>query len=76
MAPVSKSRFKARALHYFREVEKTGRPIVITDRGRPVARIVPYSENPAELLNELRHTVVQYSDPLQPVGVDDWEALK
>ena len=76
MAPVSKSRFKARALHYFREVEKTGRPIVITDRGRPVARIVPYSENPEELLNELRHTVVRYSDPLQPVGADDWEALK
>jgi prevent-host-death family protein len=76
MVPVSKSKFKSRALHYFREVEKTGRPVIITDRGRPVAKVVPYSENPEELLNELRHTVVQYSDPLQPVGIDGWEALK
>jgi len=76
MVPVSKSKFKSRALQYFREIERTGRPIIITDRGRPVAKIVPYSENPEQLLNDLRHTVVQYSDPLKPVGVEDWEALK
>jgi len=76
MGPVSKSKFKSRALHYFREVEKTGRPVIITDRGRPVAKVVPYLENPKALLGDLRHTVIQYSDPLEPVGVDDWEALK
>jgi len=76
MASVSKSKFKARALHYFREVEKTGRPIIVTDRGRPVAKVVPHSENPEELLKDLRHTVVQYSGPLEPVGIGDWEALK
>jgi len=76
MVSLSKSKFKARALHYFREVAKTGRTVIITDRGRPVAKVVPYSEDPEELLNGLRHTVVQYADPLDPVGVDDWEALK
>jgi prevent-host-death family protein len=76
MVPVSKSKFKSRALHYFREVEKTGRTVVVTDRGRPVAKVVPYSENPGELLSELRHTVVQYSDPLEPVGIEDWGVLK
>ncbi len=76
MGPVSKSKFKSRALYYFREVEKTGRPVIITDRGRPVAKVVPFSENPKELLDDLRHTVIQYSDPLEPVGIDDWEALK
>ncbi len=76
MDPVSKSKFKSRALHYFREVEKTGRPVIITDRGRPVAKVVSYLENPEELLNDLRHTVVQYADPLEPIGLDDWEALK
>ena len=29
---VSKSKFKSRALEYFREVEKTGQPIIITER--------------------------------------------
>lgn len=76
MVLVSKSKFKSRALQYFREIERTGRPVIITDRGRPVAKVVPYSENPEQLLNDLRHTVVQYSDPLEPVGVEDWEALK
>jgi hypothetical protein len=32
---VSKSRFKAQALELFRQVERTGKPITITDR-KPV----------------------------------------
>jgi prevent-host-death family protein len=73
---VSKSRFKARALHYFREVEKTRRPIIITDRGKPVLKLTPYSNNPEEVLKELRHTVLKYENPTEPVGLDDWEVLK
>ena len=37
---ISKTRFKARALEYFREVERSGRELVITDRGRPVVKLV------------------------------------
>jgi prevent-host-death family protein len=73
---VSKSKFKARALHYFREVEKTRRPVIITDRGKPVLKLTPYSENPEDVLKELRHTVIKYENPTEPVGLDDWEALK
>ena len=72
---VSKSSFKARALHYFREVEKTRRPVIITDRGKPVLKLTPYNDNPAEALKELRHTVLKYENPTGPVGLDDWEAL-
>jgi prevent-host-death family protein len=73
---VSKSKFKSRALHYFRAVEKTRKPLTITDRGRPVLKIVPYSEDPGTLLEELRNTVLRYENPTEPVGLDDWEALK
>jgi prevent-host-death family protein len=73
---VSKSRFKARALHFFREVEKTRRPIIITDRGKPVLKLAPYRENPEDVLKGLRHTVTKYENPTEPVGLDDWEALK
>ncbi len=55
---ISKSKFKARALEYFREVERTGQALVITDRGRPVLRLVPYREDPQEALKVLRDTVV------------------
>lgn len=72
---ISKSKFKARALQFFREVEKTGRELVITDHGRPAVKIVPYRE-PEAGLAELRDTVVRYDDPLEPVALEDWESLR
>ena len=71
---VSKSRFKARALEYFREVERTGRPLIVTDHGKPVIKIVPYRDDPAAAFTELRDSVVRYEAPTEPVGVDDWES--
>ena len=73
---VSKSKFKPRALEYFREVERSGREIIITDRGKPVLKIVPYSHDPFEALKELRGSVIRYDDPTEPVGLDDCESLK
>ena len=73
---ISKSQFKPRALEYFREVEKTGKELIISDRGKPVLKIVPNNENPEEVLKALRDTVVKYDDPTEPVGLEDWEALK
>ena len=73
---ISKSQFKPRALYYFREVEKTGRELIISDRGKPVLKIVPYTQDPEEALKTLRNTVVKYEDPTEPVGLEDWEALK
>ena len=72
---VSKARFKPRALAYFRQVEKTRRPLIITDRGQPVLRIVPYADDPDTALKELRGSVLKYDDPTEPVGVEEWEAL-
>ncbi|MBW2430829.1 MAG: type II toxin-antitoxin system Phd/YefM family antitoxin [Deltaproteobacteria bacterium] len=73
---VSKSQFKPRALQYFREVEKTGKELIISDRGKPVLKIVPYTENTEEALKALRNTVIRFEDPTEPVGLEDWEALK
>ena len=73
---ISKSKFKPRALKYFREVERTGKELIISDRGKPVLKIVPYTENPEEALKVLRDTVVKYDDPTEPVGIEDWDALK
>lgn len=73
---VTKSRFKPRALEYFREVERTGKALVITDRGRPVLKIVPYSEESSDALTMLRNSVIRYDNPTDPVGLDDWESIK
>jgi prevent-host-death family protein len=73
---ISKSRFKARALELFRQVERTGQPIVITDRGTPVLKLVPYRDDPDAALRLLRESVVTYDAPLKPVGEDDRESGK
>lgn len=64
---VSKSRFKSRALEYLRQVENSRKPLIITDRGKPVLKVVPFSEDPEEILRELRNSVVKYKDPAKPV---------
>jgi prevent-host-death family protein len=71
---VSKSKFKPRALEFFREVETTGRELIVTDRGKPVLKIVPYREDPLAPLEGLRGTLVKYDDPLEPVAAEDWES--
>lgn len=75
MQTVSKSRFKAKALDYFREVEKTGRELIVTDRGRPVLKIVRYRGEAAEARRALKGSVVRYDDPTDPVAVEDWESI-
>lgn len=73
---ISKSRFKPLALDYFRRVERTRKPLIITDRGRPVLKIVPYSDDSEEPLKELRGSVVKYRRPTNPVAPEDWESVR
>ena len=74
MTTVSKSRFKAQALELFRQVERTGKPITITDRGKPVLRLVPWRADPEGAVRMLRETVVKYRAPTKPVADDEWES--
>lgn len=76
MKILSKSQFKPKSLHYFREVQEKGLEIIITDHGKPVVKVSPYQKSPREVLEELRNTVLKYDDPLEPVAADEWEALK
>jgi len=72
---VSKSKLKPRVLEYLREVERSHREIVITDRGRPVAKIVPYTGGEGDPLAALRDSVLRYDGPTEPLEPGDWEAL-
>ncbi|HUG43226.1 MAG TPA: type II toxin-antitoxin system Phd/YefM family antitoxin [Acidobacteriota bacterium] len=73
---VSKSEFKARALEYLRRIERTGRELIVTDRGRPAVKIIPYVEDPDEAYAALRDTVLRYDAPTEPVGEENWESLQ
>ena len=73
---VSKLRFKSRSLEYFRKIETSGEEVIITDHGKPVLKIVPYSVDPEEALRALRGSVRKYESPSEPVGSEDWDALR
>ncbi len=73
---ISKSQFKPRSLEYFRMIEESGETLIITDRGRPVLKIIPYSADPEDSLKILRNSVLKYDDPTEPVTPEDWKALE
>ncbi len=73
---ISKSQFKPRSLEYFRMIEENGETLIITDRGRPVLKIIPYSADPEHSLKILRNSVLKYDDPTLPVALEDWKALE
>ena len=69
---VPAGQFKARCLALLDEVARTGLPLVITKRGRPVAMLVPVEgQEPPSLLG----SVLAERDLVAPVDVD-WEALQ
>jgi prevent-host-death family protein len=75
MKTIPKSEFKPKAFEYFRTVETTGEEIIITDHGRPVAKISKYADNDDEILKSLRGRVAKYENPEEPAAAEDWEAL-
>ena len=62
--------FKAKCLALLDEVAATGRPIVVTKRGRPVARLVPVDDQDVP---SLRGSIVHEGDVVSPIG-EHWNA--
>ena len=71
---ITKSQFKAKALEYFRKVETSGESLVVTDRGQPTVEIRRYRGDQRSPLERLRGSVLEFSNPTDPVAEDDWEA--
>jgi len=62
--------FKARCLGLLDHVALSGETLVITKRGRPVAKLVPVVQTPAP---SLRGSVQYHGDIVGPLG-EKWEA--
>lgn len=71
---VSKSQFKEKALELLRQVEASGEHIIVTDNGRPAIEVRRYKSDERTPLERLRGSVIELTDPFEPVGEDDWEA--
>ena len=73
---VSKSEFKAKALEYFRQIESSGASVIVTDHGKPALEVRPYRGIERRPLDVLRHSVVRYDKPTEPIAENDWESLQ
>ncbi len=75
MKTVTASRFKAQALAMLDDVANSGEDLLITKRGKPIARVTPYrapdmTAQPGWLAGTLQHL----GDIVSPLGADEWEA--
>ena len=61
--------FKARCLSLLDRVATTGEPLVVTKRGKPVAKVVPIE---ARSVSDLKGSVTFHGDIVGPV-LDAWE---
>ncbi|HEY9769563.1 MAG TPA: type II toxin-antitoxin system prevent-host-death family antitoxin [Coleofasciculaceae cyanobacterium] len=61
---ISKSKLKSKLLEILRLVESDNQEIIVTDRGRPVAKISKFSEVPPteELFKDMRGRVKYFED--------------
>lgn len=74
---ISVSEFKAKALRLLEDVARSGRNLIITKRGKPLARISPYhSKKEPRQAGSLAGMLIAEDDIITPFGPDDWEAAK
>jgi prevent-host-death family protein len=77
MKTMAASEFKARCLQVMDQVSKSRRPVVITKRGKAVAKLVPADEFRPEVFDSLKGKIEILGDIVSPVvPVEDWDALK
>jgi prevent-host-death family protein len=67
--------FKAKCLQIMDRVAETGDAVVITKRGRPVARLVPIEAPPKTLAGFLAGKIEIDGDIIAPAG-DVWNAFQ
>ena len=70
---IGATEFKARCLELMDLVAATGNPVVITKRGKPVAKLVPVQERPRSIVGALKGHARIRGDIVSPVEVR-WDA--
>jgi prevent-host-death family protein len=70
---VSAANFKTNCLRLMDEVAQRRMPIVITKRGKPIAKLVPLSDGPIDIFGRMAGTIKICGDIIEPTG-EVWEA--
>lgn len=70
MKKIAAGVFKSKCLAVMDSVQETKEPVLITKRGRPVAKLVPAERSPREFLGRLEGIVKVMGDiesPIEPL---------
>lgn len=70
---ISAAEFKAKCLKIMDTVEKERIQVIITKRGKPVAKLVPFDEKPPSVFGYLAGSGTITGDIIGPIDVN-WEA--
>jgi prevent-host-death family protein len=71
---IAAGEFKAKCLHLLDEVAEQRAPLVITKRGKPVAKLVPIEDNESvDIFGCMKGTIRILGDIVSPPGVE-WHA--
>jgi prevent-host-death family protein len=69
---VGATEFKANCLRLMDEVAQQRRPIIITKRGKPVAKLVPVEKEPIDLFGRMAGSIKICGDIISPIDEDEW----
>jgi len=68
--------FKARCLELMDRVRETRETYIVTKHGRPVAKLVPYEDEPARpFFGSMAGTLLKYERPFDPID-GEWDIDK
>jgi len=73
MTQIAAGEFKAKCLKLLDEVQQKRKQVVITKRGKPVAKLVPVGENSESFIGSMKGTMEILGDIVAPIDVK-WEA--
>ena len=77
MKTMPAGQFKARCLRVMDEVNSTRQPVLITKKGKPVAKLVPAEPASDDFLGKLSAVIKIVDDITQPIeDPDAWESAR
>jgi prevent-host-death family protein len=74
MKKIAAGEFKIRCLALMEDVRSTRQPIMITKRGKPVAKLVPVEEPKDDFIGRLKGMFEQVGDIESPIEPGTWES--
>jgi prevent-host-death family protein len=77
MKTIAAGEFKARCLQVMEDVRTKRTPVLMTKRGKPLAKLVPPDDKPSEIFGCLAGKLEILGDIVSPITpLEDWESLK